>query len=71
MARRGESAPRAQQPTSARPTKQAREPKQAALAAGRRIPAGRFRASFGPQHRFRITQRETVGGQTRFYYAGY
>jgi len=55
-----------QHPTQARPAKQ---PAQQQKAAGGRIPDARYKASFGQQHTFRVSQSD--GRDRHFQYGGY
>lgn len=54
----------------ARPAASARYARGGGAAHGR-IPAARFRASFGSAHRFRVSHFYMVGGHRQFLYGGY
>lgn len=74
-----EEKPAAQQEKNAKPeeknaqqerTHQAKPEQQAQHAAGGRIPDDRFKANFGEQHRFRVSQAD-YSRDRRFQYGGY
>ena len=73
-----EARPAAQQEKNARPeeknaqeqhAQQAKPEQKEEHAGGGRIPADRYKANFGSEHRFRVSQREYSSG--RFQYGGY
>jgi hypothetical protein len=58
-----------QEEKSTRPAEKNAQPHQVAANRGGRIPDARFKANFGQQHRFRVSQADY--GHRRFQYGGY